>query len=255
MTAAELPAAVLKGRLGARLVVTRHFASARGRSMPRRLAAVAIRRRIDEQIAISRFVADSIGEPSTVLHNGVLSSDRLEPRENAVLVLQRLQREKDTETAVRAWAVSGLGREGWRLLIHGRGAEERALRLLAADLGVGTSVEFGGFTDEPRVALASAAMLLATASAEPFGLAVVESMAEATPVIAADSGAHRETLGGDGRYFVPGDVDGCASVLRELASDPATRAQLGEALRIRQRVEFSVAHHVDRLEQIYAGTA
>jgi glycosyltransferase involved in cell wall biosynthesis len=249
MTAAELPAAALKGR--ARLVVTRHFATPRGRSAPGRLAARFIERRLDAQIAISRFVADATDSPCIVVHNGVRPSERSLPRERVVLVLQRLEPEKDTATALRSWAASALADAGWHLRIHGRGSQEGELRALAGELGVEGSVDFAGFTDDPRSALARAGLLLATAAAEPFGLAVVEGMAEGTPVVATDSGAHRETLGEHGTYFAPGDVAAGGAALRALANDPDRRSRLGAAVRERQRAEFSISVHVDRLESLY----
>jgi glycosyltransferase involved in cell wall biosynthesis len=252
MTAAELPAALLKRSSGARLVVTRHFATRRGRSRPGGIAARLIERRMDVQIAISQFVADSTDTPCVVVHNGVVPSALALPRSPTVLVLQRLEAEKDTATAVRAWALSGLGANGWQLVVHGRGAQESELRSLARALGVADTAHFLGFTPTPRTQVAQASLLLATATAEPFGLAVVEAMAEGTPVVASDSGAHRETLGDDGAYFAPGDVEGAAAALAELAADELERARVGAALRDRQTSRFSVAAHVDVLEKVYA---
>ena len=251
MTAAELPAALLKRRLGARLVVTRHFAARRGASPAGRLAARMIERRMDLQLAISRFVADATSSPCVVLHSGVRSSSEAVPRERVVLVMQRLEREKDTSTALRAWAASGVAAHGWQLVLHGRGVEQDALRALTSTLGIADSVTFAGFTDDARGALRRAELLLATATAEPFGLAVVEAMAEGTPVIATRSGAHPETLGDDGAYFAPGDVAGCAAQLVRLTESADERRTLGDRLRARQRASFSIAGHVDRLEVLY----
>jgi glycosyltransferase involved in cell wall biosynthesis len=251
MTAAELPAALLKRRLGARLVVTRHFATRRGRSAAGRLATRVIEGRIDLQLAISRFVADSTRTPSVVLYNGVPDSDRTEPRTPVVVMLQRLEREKDTGTALRAWAASGLGATGWRLVLHGTGAEQEALRALTTSLGIDDSVAFAGFTDDARATLRRAQLMLATATAEPFGLAVVEAMAEGTPVIATRAGAHPETLGADGVFFAAGDGDGCAAQLVRLAAAPDERRTVGERLRQRQRDLFSIGAHVDRLVNLY----
>ena len=253
MTAAELPAAVLKARLGGRLIVSRHFAAPRGHTALGRLSRPLVARAVDVQVAISRFVADRIDGPSVVVHNGVVAAaERAVTRSKTVLVLQRLEPEKDTATALRAWALSGLAASGWRLLVHGHGSQADLLRRLADELGVTGSVDFGGFTDDPRSALRGGAILLATAPAEPFGLAVVEAMAEATPVLAAKGGAHEETLGPQGVYFTPGDAAGCADELRALAVDEDRRARLGEALQVRQRAEFSIGRQVDQLEQIYA---
>lgn len=252
MTAAELPAALLKGSRRPRLVATRHFATPRGRSPLGRLVSRFIERQLDLQIAISQFVADSTDSACVVIHNGVAASQRAMPRDRVVLVLQRLESEKDTAVALRAWALSGGHDEGWRLAIRGRGSEESTLRRLASDLGISDSVDFLGFTWESRTALAKAGILLATAPAEPFGLAVVEAMAEATAVIAADGGAHRETLGPSGVYFVPGDIVRCAEILRRLTDRPDERSRLGQALQRRYLTNFTIAAHVERLETAYA---
>jgi glycosyltransferase involved in cell wall biosynthesis len=254
MTAAELPAAVLKRRLGGRLVVTRHFPFPRGSTLPGRLARPLIARQVNVQIAVSHFVAANVEGASVVIHSGVAASARVpEVRENTVLVLQRLEPEKDTATALRAWARAGLARCGWRLIIHGRGRDEAALRSLAAALGIDAWVDFAGFTDEPRAALARSGLLLATTPREAFGLAVVEAMAEATPVVAAAGGAHPETLGEAGAYFEPGDADACAECLTRLAGSASQRQASGAALRDRQRAEFTVTGHTDQLEAVYAG--
>lgn len=253
MTAAELPAALLKRRLGARLVVTRHFAAPRGASTVGRLAARVIERRVDLQLAISQFVADAASSPCVVLHNGVRDSSDSAAREHVVVMLQRLEREKDTATALRAWAASGVAAHGWQLVLHGRGSEQDALRALASELGIEDTVTFAGFTDDARDALRRAELMVATATAEPFGLAVVEAMAEGTPVLATKSGAHPETLGDDGAYFAPGDVAGCAAQLVRLTESAAERRTLGDRLRERQRSMFSITAHVDRLEAMYRG--
>ena len=250
MTAAEVPAAILKRR--ARLVVTRHFATPRGSSALGRLARPIIARRLDTQIAISQFVADEIHEAATMIHNGVApGSHESLTRARTVVVLQRLEPEKDTATAIRAWARSDLAATGWRLVIHGRGTELAALRALTDAVGVGDSVEFAGFTDSPRDVLAGAGIVLATAPAEPFGLTVVEAMAEAAPVVAARGGAHGETLGDHGLFFGPGDDVACAALLVDLATDADRRHRLGQLLAQRQADLFTVIAHVDRLEQEY----
>lgn len=252
MTAAELAAVLLRQRHRGRVIATRHFAAPQARSWPGRLARRVVAPRVDTQIAISRFVAEAATEPSLVIPNGV--RPRLGPpadRQRTVLVLARLNPEKDTATALRAWAAAGLAESDWRLVVHGRGTQESALRALSAELGVADSVHFAGFVDDPRTELARAGMLLAAAPAEPFGLAVVEAMAEGTPVVAADGGAHPETLGEDGRFFPPGDADACARELVRLAADPALRADLGVRLQTRHQARFSLATHVDRLEEVY----
>ncbi|MCW2528977.1 MAG: group 1 glycosyl transferase [Pseudonocardiales bacterium] len=251
MTGAEFPAALFKNHLRARLVVTRHFAQRRGSTRRGRLAGWVIRRRVDAQVSVSEFVAATIGEASVTIPSGVTRSERTETRENTVVVMQRLEPEKNTDEAVRAWAASPLADLGWRLVIYGRGSQLEQLRELSHDLKCHESIEFGGYTTHPRIALARAAALLAPAPREPFGLSVVEAMAEATPVIASRGGAHMETLGSDGVFFDPGDVASCARVLARLAISDVDWTRRGERLRQRQRAQFSTERHVQALEHVF----
>lgn len=253
MTAAELAAAVVKPARRYRLVTTRHFASRRGSSVGMRVLGPALRHGLDRQISISQFVADSIGEPSTVIHNGV-PTPVIKPaavRDRTVAVMQRHEREKQTDVALRAWAAGSIRHKGWGMVITGRGSLTDDLKRLAASLGVSDSVTFAGFVDDPRALLRSAGIFLATAPAEPFGLSVVEAMAHGLPVVASAGGAHLETLDGTARLFPVGDVEACARELEVVALDKALSAKLGAEAAVRQRELFSLDRHVDALIDLY----
>ena len=82
-------------------------------------------------------------------------------------------------------------------------------------------------TDTDRL-LASSSVVLAPAPAEPFGLSVVEAMAHGLAVVAAEGGAHTETVGDDGcssRRATPA----AARALVRLADDRASAAGRGRA--------------------------
>jgi glycosyltransferase involved in cell wall biosynthesis len=248
MTAAELAAVLTKLRHRARLVATVHFASPRGSgrtAAPIRLLGSFI----DEQIAISQFVARNV-VVSRVLPNGVeLAAPGPSKRDRSVLVMQRLEAEKHTGMALRAWSASNLRREGWRLSIAGRGSELPELRRLAEDLDVEESIDWLGFVHDPSELLSRVGLLLATAPAEPFGLTVVEAMARATPVIAADGGAHPETIGSDGWLFPTDDIAACVRLLDD--AEDRDLINYGRRLRLRQRELFDINAHTEALLQIY----
>lgn len=250
LTAAEVAALAARPWTRAPVLATRHIAARRGSSRAGRWAAPVVRRGLAGQLAISRFVADAVGEPAAVVPNGVPVRAAGTPGPT-VLVLQRLEREKATDVALRAWARSGLGGEGWRLVVAGAGGERDALRRLAAELGVTGSVDLLGWVDDPGTLLASAGALLAPAPGEPFGLTVAEAMAVGVPVVAADGGAHPEVLGEGGVLFPPGDAAAAGRALRELAHDAGRRRAVGALLRRRQQRRFTVAAHVDALEARY----
>ena len=255
MTAADTAAVIagLATRRGPARVSTRHFALRRGSRGPS-IAYRAVERLLDAEIAISRAVAESIGVASTIVHPGV---DPVEGsgsvRERTVLMAQRLQPEKDTAVGIRAFAASGLAAAGWRLEIAGSGPQERWLRTLAEDLGLGDAVAFLGFRDDLPDLMRSAGMLLATSPFEHFGLTVLEAMASGLPVVASDAGGHAEMLRplADAALYAPGDAADAAALLAALASDATRRGRLAETQRLRQTESFTLRAQADATEAVY----
>jgi glycosyltransferase involved in cell wall biosynthesis len=250
MTAAELASVLTKPWHHARLVATIHFASPRGSSRTGRPLR-ALGPLMDEQIAISQFVAASAAvSASRILPNGVeVAESGPSDRERTVLVMQRLEVEKQTDVVLRAWSASRLRHHGWRLVIAGRGSDQTDLHRLARELDITESVEWPGFVEDPARLLSRAAIFLAPAPAEPFGLTVVEAMARATPVVAADGGAHRETVGADGWLFPVGDAGACARILDDVENRDLP--SYGAHLQSRQRELFDIEDHADGLLRIY----
>jgi glycosyltransferase involved in cell wall biosynthesis len=197
-------------------------------------------------------VADVIGELCEVVHSGISDAEPVRPLRAVVLMAQRLEGEKHTEDALGAWRTSRLGEEGWRLQIAGQGSQRASLeRIVEQNSLVG--VEFLGQRSDLASLRGKSSVLLATTPREAFGLSVVEAMAAGLPVVAADGGAHRETVGAcePSLLYPPGDTDACARVLRRLADDVAGRCDIGARLRDYQQAHLRLADHVDQLERIY----
>ncbi len=251
MTAAEGAAWLARPVQHAPIVATRHFARDRGSSAVAHALAQITGRAISLDIAISRFVADSIAGPSVLLPNGVPDRPPALLESNTVVMLQRLDEEKCPDVGIRAWSASGLGAQGWRLVVAGTGDLRPSLARLAERLGTAESVEFAGQVVETDRLLAGSSVLLAPAPREPFGLSVVEAMAHGVPVVAARGGAHIETVGDDGLLFEPGDTVAAARALVALSEDVALRRRVGDRLRGRQQELFSLERHLDRLELLY----
>jgi len=254
MTVAEAVAVAARPVHRGPVVATRHFAAHRGTRRTGRLLAPWIARGLQHEIAVSEFVASQLERrPDAVLLNGVPLSPCLWSSSNRnVLVLQRLEPEKDTLTALRAWKASGLGEEGWRLRVAGEGSERAALEAWAESEGI-ASVTFAGWVWDVAGEFSSTGVLLAPAPAEPCGLAVIEAMAAGVPVVASAAGGHLETVGQllpDVPLFAPGDVSGAAGALRSLLAD-SRRARLSEEGRHLITLQFTVARHVESLVAEY----
>jgi glycosyltransferase involved in cell wall biosynthesis len=257
MTAAEAAAASAHVMRRFPVVVTRHFAAPRGSTPLVRFGARFIRASLAGQISVSRFVANSIGEPSTVLLNGVPLADRTMANDLVVLMAQRLEPEKQTEVAIEAWARSSLRHRGWRMVVAGNGRLRADLIERISQRSLGGSVTLLGMHNDMASLMSRSSIFLATSPDEPFGFSVVEAMAAGIPVVAARAGAHTETVGSvsDRWLFSAGDAGQAASMLDALGQDPEARERYGNQLRAAQRQHLSLAVHVDQLEVIYRDLA
>jgi len=254
MTSAEAASFLAGLRKRRPVVATRHFAAGRGTGWRNRMLARVTAAPIAHDIAISSYVAEMAGGPTVLIPNAVEDCPQASLRHPQVLMLQRLDVEKAPEVGIRAWAASGLGARGWRLVIAGNGILAPALRSLVHDLDCQDSVDFAGLVADTDGLLASTSILLAPAPAEPFGLAVTEAMAHGVAIVAAAGGGHLETVADAGVLFPPGDVEAAGQALVDLADDPDRLRSVGAALRQRQRDCFAMPLHIDRLEALYRDT-
>jgi glycosyltransferase involved in cell wall biosynthesis len=100
-----------------------------------------------------------------------------------------------------------------------------ALRRRAGRDDLAGRVRFLGALSDPRPALARAHVLLHCADREPFGLALVEALAAARPVVAPACGGPLEIVTTScGRLYPPNDPGAGAAALRAVLADPAAPA-------------------------------
>lgn len=239
------------------LVSTRHFGSPRGSNALTRWLFAALGQRITAQLSISRFVADNVDGQSDVVYTGVSVAERVELRQPFVLVAQRLEPEKCTDLALRAWAQSKARNEGWTLRIAGEGSERARLEALAGELGISATTEFLGYRTDIDWLLRRAGAVLAPTPREGLGISVLEAMATATPVVAAGGGGHLETVGAvaPDLLFVPGDAGQAALIIDGLISDATRRGVLGERLRELQLRTFTLESQVEHTVALYERVA
>ena len=129
----------------------------------------------------------------------------------------------------------------------------RQLVSAAERLGLGAQVVFlRSLSDAERVALLARCLCLVhTMQNEHLGLAPLEAMAAAKPVVAVNSGGVRETIrhGETGLLCEP-TADAMADALARLVMDQDQAARLGEAARLHVRERFSRATFGRRLDAI-----
>ena len=253
---AELAAVLGRPRSRARIVATRHFAARRGSSRGARAFGKALSPCLAAQLSISEFVASSVEGCSVVVPPGVPVVAHLalsRERAKEVLMLQRLEPEKQVEVGIEAFSTSGLAGLGWHLVVAGAGSDEQRLRGLAEALGVADSCQFLGHQVDVDRLYERAAIFLATRPGEPFGISVVEAMAHGLPIVAVAGGGHAETVGRcpGARMFPPGDAATAGRFLAELAASEALRDRYGAELHDAQRTRFTADAQVEATLEVY----
>jgi glycosyltransferase involved in cell wall biosynthesis len=135
-----------------------------------------------------------------------------EPYKAHQLVLEAFARERNPEEL---------------LVLVQRTRRGKGLAKLAEKLGISAQVKWLPTLSEPELVtvLQGARALLQPSLVEGFGIPVLEAIASGCPVIASDTPALVEVLGGAGLHVAVGDAAGLATAMRKLR-DPSLRGEL-----------------------------
>ena len=141
------------------------------------------------------------------------------------------------------------------LLVIGDGPERADCEALTRSLGMSRHVRFlGRRNDVPRL-LSAIDLVLMPSQSEGLGLAAIEALAAARPVVAFAAGGLPEVVtdGLNGRLVPPGDCEAFANAVIETLRDPGRRFSYARgAASSAQR--FGVEAHVRRLIDCYRMT-
>jgi glycosyltransferase involved in cell wall biosynthesis len=141
------------------------------------------------------------------------------------------------------------------LLVIGDGSERAPCEELAYRLGMSSHVRFlGRRGDVPRL-LAAIDLVLAPSQSEGLGLAAIEALAAARPVIAFAVGGLPEVVtdGVNGRLVSPGDCEAFANAIVQTLRHPGQRSSYARgAATSAQR--FGLETHIRRLIDCYRMT-
>jgi len=108
-----------------------------------------------------------------------------------ILVVSRLEGEKNVAASVRAFAEICKTDPTAGLVILGSGSQRVALESLVRELRIAEKVVFEGAQD-PFPFYKAADLVLVTSSYEGFGMVIIEALAAGTPVVSYDVGLARE---------------------------------------------------------------
>lgn len=158
---------------------------------------------------------------SEVASVSITATDRFPQFDKVVLMISRLEKEKDIVSALKAFAVVEKSFKNIGLVIAGSGSMEALLTRLSHELGVGEKVMFLGWRDEAELSTirASSDVFLSTSLYEGYGLSLIESARAGLPIVSTDAGIALDLLSND-VLAVPRDVDAIARLLIEALQHP-----------------------------------
>lgn len=170
---------------------------------------------------------------------------RVAPVKGLRVLLQALELARKTEP-------------GLHLTIVGDGPDMAAIRALADPLG--DAVRLTGYQSQAEVAqiLSTADAMVLPSFAEGVPVVLMEMLASGKPVIATQVAGVSELVqdGVNGRIVAPGDAEGLASALIDLAHmPPDARIAMGAAGRAKVRAEFNIQQESRWLAQLFDGNS
>jgi len=181
----------------------------------------------------------------------------VQPDQFLLLSVAQLMHRKGIDVLLRA--VAKLRDPDLVCAVAGDGPERAALTTLAAELSLGDTVRFLGRRSDVGDLLAACDLFVLPSRAEGLGVAALEALGAARPVVASRVGGLAELLadGSVGLLVPPGDADALAQAIARLRAEPELRARLAAAGPARvdrgYRCEQYVDRHVDVYRAVLAG--
>lgn len=171
----------------------------------------------------------------------------LAPDDLAVGIVGRLQPWKGQHVFLRAAAKIAAAQPRARFVVVGgtpggfSADYPASLRSLAADLGIADRVVFTGQREDVPAVLSALDVFVHASEAEPFGIAIVEAMAAALPVVATRGGGVAEIVsdGQTGLLVEAGHVSGIADAVARVLGDRALAERIADAGHARAKAHFT----------------
>jgi glycosyltransferase involved in cell wall biosynthesis len=227
-------------------------------------------RQVDRMICVSSSLMkymETLGHPTvklSVVSNGVATIDSLPPQrtpsadEPWVLGTMALFRpRKGIEVLLDALAT--LKTKGIEVNLRAVGqfeTQEYETEIMSRvdELGISDLITWTGFqTDVNEQIRMMDVFILPSLYGEGLPMVVLESMANATPVIASNVEGIPEAVrdGKDGLIFEPGNANDLAAKIEKMVSDPASWEQMGQNAYTRQRLCLSDISMAEGTSEVY----
>lgn len=183
-------------------------------------------------VSISKYIADNIPYPSTIIGNpyddSVYFPDSTVPKAVDLVFVGRLVTNKGVDLLINALHMLKKRGLAPNLTIVGAGTEQEALSRQASQLGLAAQIDFLGpkhgaaLADEIRK---HEIMVVPSRWKEPFGVVALEGAACGCVVLGSEGGGLVDAIGPSGTTFENGNVVQLAEKIALLVTSPDLREQ------------------------------
>lgn len=228
----------------------------------------------DRNIFVCRSALDSytvffpgLSRKSTVIYNGIrpisapggdTEPQEFQGREPRLLSVGQLASHKRMGDLLEAMPGIIAVYPKAMLVVLGEGELRQGLENRIKELGLADHVLLPGYVSDVSPMLSAADIFLAPFSNEACNMAVIEAMAAAKPVVAANGGGMPELVeeGVTGYLYPPGDISQLTERILYLASSAELQHRFGEAAARRVATNFNLAVQMEKIMlEIEAGIA
>lgn len=164
-----------------------------------------------------------------------------------VISVGALRMQKNHRFLVDAFRV--LKADNIQLDIYGDGPLRKELQEQINSSGV--TINLKGMVTNLHDILPQYDLFVMSSTFEGFSLGVLESMAAKVPLLLSDIVSFREQCEDSAAYFNLDDPGEFVQKIKELAANPVKRNQLREKAYARVMENFTLAHHMKQLKQVY----
>jgi glycosyltransferase involved in cell wall biosynthesis len=172
-----------------------------------------------------------------------------------VAMVSRLRRPKTPEDLLRAAALldSSGSRDRIRFAFIGSGPLEAEAKALARELHLGGRVVFLGERSDVPTLMPDIDVLVLASSSEGMPFSLLEAMAAGKPVVGSRVPGIEDLVldGRNGFCYSPGDVEGLARILMDLAANPDLRRRLGQEGRRMVEADYTSEQMVAATQNLY----
>jgi glycosyltransferase involved in cell wall biosynthesis len=150
------------------------------------------------------------------------------PYTYVVTTISRLEKEKQVEKTITAFALATRGRTDVGLVVVGTGSLQKKLETLVEQLGIASQVQFLGTVANVHNVLAVSDVYVQTSAYEGYGMALVEAALNSVPIVTTDVGIVGEVLIDGGSCLVASQkTTDVATKITMLLDDDVLRADVG----------------------------